>query len=257
MKENIKKAVTLFVSILVAGILSVLTYFSINIMFYAFFTDEIGYDVYGQMAPEDENEVLNFEYLYTYEYSEGEFSKDNDEQYKKYEEEGYLLDIQPVRNTLNKSEKTILYIVTQLFCWFFSFFWVYKQMHELGDKDGNIVVLNLQKENLYKGLIIAALASIPAFLSFIGLIVSYFASFDTYMIIYQILNAAFWPTSHLFMSKITAISDMQFYHFALLFLFQFGIPILGGLSYYFGYKNSFAISRREKGKRRITNGKSI
>lgn len=249
MKENIKRASTLFLSLFLAGILSVFTYFSINIMFFAFFTDEIGYDVYGQMAPEDENEVLNFEYLYTYEYSEGENSKDNDEQYKKYEKEGYLLDIQPVRNTLNKSEKTILFIVTQLFCFFFSFIWVYRQMHELGEKDGNIVVLKLQKENLYKGLIITGLACVPSFITFIGLLVSYFASFDLYMLIYQILNSTFWPVSHLFMSKIQAIADMKLYHFVLLFLFQFIIPVVGGLSYYFGYKNSFAISRREKAKK--------
>ena len=82
MKDFFKRTANLYTYILLAGIVSCITFVGFAMLFNVMFTEEIGYEVYRQI--EDDKS----EYLYTYKYPSGVADSSLDKEWKNYKEKG-------------------------------------------------------------------------------------------------------------------------------------------------------------------------
>ena len=53
----------------------------------------------------------------------------------------------------------------------------------------------------------------------------------------MVLNGTYWPILQAIYSDVTSVGALKFGDFLVIFLFQLVTPLVGGLSYYLGYKN--------------------
>ncbi len=248
MSEIFKKSAKLFGVLFCAGIMCCFTYLSFNVIFNFAFTDKVGYDVYGYLQESEEKE-----FLYTFEYVDGQTENAVDEKWEEYEENGYTLEKYTKRSELSNGEQIALIVVTQLFCLIFIATFVIDSLLPMGNKDNNMVRIGAKKEDKLKGLKVASLASVPAFLLFVLLIVcAKGLRPDFPPQIYMILNSGYWPLIDVIFGNVRNIGDLKIWQFILLFLIQLIVPLIGLFSYYVGYKdyaflNKLLYKKKKKG----------
>lgn len=231
MKELLKRAGTLYTYILIAGAIAGMTFVGISMIFSVAFTEEIGYKVY-KVSEDDKSD-----YLYTYKYPNGVADSSLDEDWKEYEDKGYKLSALPVRGELSGTENVILYILTQTICFLYTFSLFIHTIYKFAQKDKNLAFANRIKQDYFNGLKISLLASIPCFLTYIFLIISHFVLKDMFLQVYMILNGTYWPILQAIYSNVASVGALKVSDFLVILLFQLITPLVGGLTYYFGYKN--------------------
>jgi len=113
----------------------------------------------------------------------------------------------------------------------------YSILWELGSKDENLVQYKHEKEDLWRGLKIGLLATIPSAVLYLGLIIDKFASFpNVYLVIYRVLNIPFLPYLNWLLGVDVYSTDMMtIWHFAGVFATLLFIPIVSCIGYRLGY----------------------
>lgn len=150
--ELLKKSFKLYGLMIVASFMCFILVMSFNVMGTVFFTNEIGYTMYGS---EKEGEELKE--LYVHYYEDGE-----DEKKQEYVDKGYKLSQLVIRSQIDKKTGMIYDIVTQVFLIFMAGVFVYNNLWNLGNKDKNAVKHNREKEDLLKGLKVGSIVMTPS-----------------------------------------------------------------------------------------------
>lgn len=238
MKDGLKTAFSLFGYMIVAGIMCVVCYFSMKMLFNFMFTEEIGYTVMGTVGESEEKEEL-----YTVIYDGGK-TDEKDDKWNEYESKGYTLYKYAERDRLSTGENASMVIISQLVSLLFVGSFVFNTMIKRGYKDGNLARVGAKKPDPLKGLKITLLSCAPAIILYMIFACCALANSNGLLIeIYVLLNATFWPLLELVFMSTKSIGDVTVWQLIVLLLIQAIIPVVGMVSYYCGYKDYDFLSK--------------
>lgn len=232
MKEIFKIASTLFGYVLITGFMCVICFMSMKMIFNFVFTHSLGYEVRGTIGDSEEKE-----FLYKYYYTDDDNTGKNDTKWSEYEEKGYTLYKYDEKSQLTPRANTIMIIITQIICLFSTGCFVFEILNKRGYKDGTLIRSGSKKLDKFKGLKIGLLASAPALITYILLIIFSASNKGVALELYMIANACFWPTLELLLKSSDTASDITVWQFIVMFLLQMVIPWLAQLFYFWGYKD--------------------
>ena len=238
LKEALKTTFSVFGYIVIAGIMCVICYSSIKLLFNYAFTDVKGYDVYGIREDSEEKE-----YLYTYGYAGGNAGGEDDE-WKEYEDKGYTLEKYTEYTKLSTTATVIMSVLSQLLNLIFVGTFIFSILLKRGGKDGNLARVGAKKPDALKGLKVTLMACIPALLSYIFFVFSAMFDYKGFLVeLYVIANVVFWPIYDLIFMSATSIESVTVWQLLACLLLHTIIPIIGAVSYYVGYKDYEFLSK--------------
>ena len=234
MKECFKNGLSLFGRLLVVGIMCFFVCISIDVLCTAAFTEKAGYEAYGYKDGDKEKQKL-----YTYYYKDGDDTKK-----VQYEKEGYTVETTTFRSAMSKKGNRVFLISSQIICTVILAAFVYPSIWQLGTKDSNLVRFKHKREDIFKGLKIGFIGSVPAFILTAALIVCSLGTFKSLPIaLYRFLNCYnFSFIEWIAAGKVTA-GELNILQYVLLVIIQLIVPAVAFGAYLLGYKD---ISLSEK-----------
>lgn len=227
MKDVIKKSLRVFFLLFIANIMSFFLVISFNVITTVAFTEEIGYTAFGTMNTDDKPVEL-----YKHYYKDGEDTK-----LKEYEDKGYTITTPSIRSVPSKTEDIASKTIAGVICIAIAICVIYTEMWKFGDKERTAVKYKNQKEQLGKGFIVGAFASIPAVVLLVVLTIlksSYAKTFP--LLIYGMLNTYLYDLIYLIANGTEFFGQFNFVQILLILLLLTIIPIACGISYILGYK---------------------
>ena len=227
-------------SMIIAAVISVFLVISMNVIFSAIFTDEIGYTAYVYENKESTEAFTQYEYRYSD--TDGDGKDDSvDEKRKEYEAKGNIVVVQMERSSLEGSGYATFLTVTQLFCLVMVFAFAGDRVYKQGQKDAVLIRIDNAKKDVLKGLKVGFIGNIPFFLLATLMVVlacGVAPGFKT--VWYAFINGHFYP---LIMSiggvnpgVEHAVSDISVIRFVFLFAIQLIIPLISCIAYILGLK---------------------
>ena len=239
MKDILKNGVTLFVCILISGLMCFICQLSMKMIFNFMFTETIGYQVQGTLGDSKEKE-----YLYTYIYEDGDVTGANDTKWAEYEKEGYTLYKYAERTQISNGTTITMLIITQIICLFSAILMIFPSLMNRGYKDGTLVRSGNRKPDQLKGLKISLIGCVPALITFVVFLVFAVGTNKGVAVeLYMIANALFWPILELLLKSAPTAGDITILQFVAMFLIQMIVPLIGAVSYYMGYKDYQFLSK--------------
>lgn len=229
-------------SLIVAAVISVFLVISMNVIFSAIFTEEIGYTAY--VYENKESTEAFTEYQYRYSDTDGDGKDDGvDEKRKEYEANGNVVVVQMERSSLAGKGYATFLTVTQLFCLVMVFAFAGDRVYKQGLKDAVLIRNGSIKKDTLKGLKVGFIGNIPFFLLAILMVVFACGVLPRFKIVwYAFINGYFYP---LIMSISGArpmpgadyiVSNISIIRFVFLFAIQLLIPIISCVAYILGLK---------------------
>ena len=223
-------------SLIVAAIIGVFLTFSMNVIFSAIFTEEIGYTAY---VYEDKNATEAFtQYEYRYTDSDGDGKDDGvDEKRKEYEAKGNVVVVQMQRSTLEGKGKAVFLTVTQIFCLVMVFAFAGDRVYKQGLKDANLARIGSIKYDRLKGLKVGLIGNIPFFLLAILMIVLRLGVAPGFITVwYAFLNGHFYPIVIAIVRGARTVAELSVTQFLLVFAVQLIVPAISCVAYILGLK---------------------
>lgn len=233
MNEILKGGGKLFLRTILINIMSFFVVMSLIFFGVAAFADEVGYVAYGSKSESEEAEKL-----YTYYNTDGEDTK-----LAEYENQGYTVTKSAIRE-IGKTKNTILLLVAQTFALGILICFAYPSLWDRGNSDNNMVRIGRKSEDVFKGLKIGCVASIPNVIFYLFLAItknSVSAKLPT--AIYKFANASFYPVNEFIVGKSEKLSDLSLLQLLLLMLPLLVLPGVAFIAYYLGYKD-FSVSEK-------------
>ena len=178
MNNLVSKGLKTFVLVLTVSLISFFVVISFNMLEIGFFSEDIGYDVRGQVEKDGEIELLYKFYI----------KSGIDQDAAKYENEGYKLNKKPLtamvgegdeakyekqevelrrysfRSDVEQGPALAMTILSQLCCLFIVIAFIYNELWKVGNKDFEAIRLHGHVVNKFKGLYIGLIAIAPAFI---------------------------------------------------------------------------------------------
>lgn len=227
MNEIIKNGGSLFLKLLVAGIMSFFIVISFSVLATAVFTENIGYKAYGAVDGGEARE------LYTHYYSDGE-----DTLKAEYEEQGYTVTESSIRSEMSGAGNNLFLTVTQIFCLLITLSFVYPKLWSIGTADSNLVRFKHKSEDKLKGLKIGAVAVIPQYIVLLCFIAAKAGLYPKLpAVLLKFINPSFWSLIQLIIGKAASVNELSVISLVLLCLLPLIIPAVACGSYLLGYKN--------------------
>lgn len=233
MKELFKNAGSLFLKRVIVAIMCFFVVISISVLCTAAFTKNIGYTAYGTKEGSDKSVEL-----YTYYSKDGE-----DTQKKEYEEQGYTVTTSNIRSSLEGTGNRVFLSVSQIFCILILTAFVYPQLWQLGTKDSNLVKFKHKNEDIFKGLKIGALSTVPALVFFLFCIIFSYTSFDIPVSLYRFVNCQFLPLLTVISGKSSFFTELSVIKLVCIFLLLLFVPAVSFGAYLLGYRDISLLER--------------
>ena len=228
MKEIIKKGVSLWLRTIVVVLMCFFICISINVLVNAAFSNEIGYFA---TATKEGEEAKQYEYLF----ADGEDTKKAE-----YEAAGYTVTTQK-RTEITGAGNMVFLIVTQLFSTLLTISFVYPNLWQLGTNDSNLVRFKHKTKDIFKGLKIGIVGTIPSFLLYAAFFVCRFVKPSVPIAIYKFLNSHNYSFIHAICGEtagsVTTVGDVAVWRLLLLILPVLIIPETAFVAYYLGFKD--------------------
>lgn len=243
MNTIVTQSAKLWAKIAVCTVISFFVILSMTLIFTAFFTENIGYNVYTV----DENGER--ENLYTYYYTDGE-----DLKLKEYEDKNIGVKTEIIRSDLKGAGSIVYAILTQLICVSILVIFIFVQLKNLGKTDSNDVKYCGISEDKFKGLKIGFFTALPFIVFYFVHIAFAFIKPDFTMAYYRLVNYIFFPVLNIiFDSNNVAVGDLNIIQYILVFLPLLVVPATAHISYILGYKkiefsNNFIYQKEKKEK---------
>ncbi|MBE6749712.1 MAG: hypothetical protein E7560_00920 [Ruminococcaceae bacterium] len=228
MQDFLKSSAKLFLRVFVINILCLILVISTNVITTGFFTENIGYTVYGAKDGAEQAEVL-----YEHKFADGE-----DLKFEEYEKAGYILTKVNNRSEVSKQGKSIFLIVTQVMTLVLFINFVFSHIWERGNKDSNLAAFGHIKGDKLLGFKTGLAAIIPyaIFYLILSLNVSNIgAKFPLFII--KFLSAAFYSIYELIFDGLMLFGELKVLQIVSMFATLLIVPIITGLAYYLGYKD--------------------
>lgn len=114
----------------------------------------------------------------------------------------------------------------------------YSNMWYLGDRDRNSVQFGHRVADAWRGVKVGLLASIPAVLAWIGLIVCKAAALaPSYVVYYRWMNVCFWPYfNSVIPATVLKTAEVTWGGVAAMLPILFILPLITGIGYHLGYR---------------------
>ncbi len=224
-KSNVRLALGVWGRVILAMFMCVILFMSLSILVNGLLSTEIGY--YIVTVDEDGNSTKGEEIYY----APGE-APVTEEDLKLAEGQQIQRITELGEGIKNVTDTIILFFMLSLLAVF-----PYNILWELGSKDENLVRYKHEKEDLWRGLKIGLLATIPSAVLYLGLVASKFSLLpDAYLAIYRILNIPFLPyIGWVLGTDVFTAGAMNFWQFIGVFATLLFIPAVSCLGYRLGY----------------------
>ncbi len=224
-KSNVRIALTVWGRIVLAMFMCAILFMSLSILANGILSTEIGY--YIVTVDEDGNSTKGEEIYYApgeSPVSEEDLNLTEDQNIQRIKELG--------EGMQRATDIFSLVLMLSLLAIF-----PYSMLWDLGNKDENLVQYKHEKEDLWRGLKIGLLATIPSAVLYLGLIIDKFASLpNVYLVIYRVLNIPFIPYINWLLGVDVYSTDMMtIWHFIGVFATLLFIPIVSCIGYRLGY----------------------
>lgn len=228
MKEIFKNGLFLFGRSVIVVIMCFFICISMSVLSTAIFTENIGYTAFGYT---DDNE--DGVELYTYYNADGDDTKKAE-----YEAQGYTLQTVNIRSQLSSTENGIFLTVTQICCIAILISFIYPSLWQLGCKDSNLVRFKHKSEDIFKGLKIGVIASIPSIIFFAIILICGIGAYSKLPAsLYKFVNCQYFSFIELILKNTVTVGDINAIQYFLLFLLLLIIPATAFISYLLGYKD--------------------
>jgi len=233
MNEISKNGLFLFFRIFIVGIMCAITTISVFFLFTAICTENIGYN--AVVTDKDGKTVKEYTY----------YEKDGDDiMGEDYEGKGYTVNKTNIRSKLKGKAYVTCSVICELISLGMLYTFIYNKLFELGNKDINLVKCKHKAEDKLKGLKIGLVSSVPAFLTYIGLLIMKFAVKTKIAVsFYSIINMPFFQLFKSIYGNKTKISELGIVEVILLVLPLLIIPLFAQISYTLGYKDIFIMQK--------------
>lgn len=225
--ELLKRSFKLYGLMIVASFMCFILVMSFNVIGTVFFTNEIGYTMYGS---EKEGEELKE--LYVHYYEDGD-----DEKKQEYVDKGYKLSEIVIRSQIDKKTGMIYDIITQVFLIFMAGVFVYNNLWNLGNKDKK-AVKHGQKEDLLKGLKVGGIVMLPSVVLLTVLTVgkATFAK-DISIALFAFLNTHLYEAIILISDGGGLFSTLAVWQIVCYYALFLILPAIATVAYILGYKD--------------------
>lgn len=249
-----KTAGRVFLKSIFAGVLALIVYFSMTMIFSGLGTKNIGEHIYEYDENSqpvlvdtiyyDEESADSAESETTSDVTSDVASTEGAESTESAESEDDGRFSVAIRSEMSPTADffyqllSIVCMVLLLLCMPYSDLWT------LGDKDNNSVTFGRMTEDKFHGFKIGLIAGIPGFICFFLLVLSEMGVFaDRYLALYQFLNVPYILVIQLITGGASAASEMATWCLIPLGLLTLLVPAVCGLGYYLGYKE-FSLSEK-------------
>ncbi len=228
-RNMLKKSGGVLARAVLASIMALLVHISIIFCGNFLLTNAEGYDVYVL------NEETNKQELY-YTHYFADSAEDTKIAELEANEIPYLK--QEIRSQLNKVEKGILAIISQIFCLGIIISFIYVYIWKIGNNDLNLVKFDRIKFDKLKGLKIGLLATIPFAIVYLMLVLGAIGMLPGKVIIfYRAVYGFVFPLTSKIIGSSFLAEELSVLKLLLLALMVFIIPLICHFSYLIGYKD--------------------
>lgn len=220
MKKLFSDSIKLYLQVFLASFLCFIICTSISSLFYSLGTHVIGYRLY-EMGEDGKPEYVGEPYYFQNE--DEELPKDKLYETIRSERPNYSIVLEGV---LSQSVMFVLFV---------SF--VNTRISKIAYSDRTADMYQGQKKNIYKGFILGGIASVPAFVFYICLLIyKILGSQVNVLTLVRISNAAFLPVVNAIVGSAQKLTEISYGTFLLLIIPIIILPLITGLSYIFNYK---------------------
>ncbi len=225
--ENLKYAAKTWVKSVVAAIMCLFVYISIQFVAVNLFTKEIGYTVYEVV------DSRRGEALYTHYYADGE-----DLKAKEYENSEIKVETVKERSLLTDGQNITAQMVSQVFSLFIIGAMIYQRIWSIGTSDNNKVKFNRMKEDKLRGLKIGCMAAIPSFMVYLLLILARFGiASEGLFAVYRLLNVHIFGYMNLLFGVGVKVVEIPVFKIVLAAVPLLILPVICTVAYFLGYKD--------------------
>ncbi len=228
MKEILSKSLKLYGRCIVGSIMCFFLVMTLNVIETGFFTDIVGYKVFG--VKEGQQEQVE---LYTYYYDNGEDTKKQE-----YIDEGYTLTEADIRSQVDKKTYIIWNTISEIFLLFMFGVFIYNDMWKLGFKDNNAVRIGIKDENKLKGLQIGFLTALPSIILLTVLAIgkATFAK-NLSIALYAFLNPHLYEAIIMLTNGGGYVSELAVWQIVVFYALLLITPLIAYIAYLLGYKS--------------------
>ena len=225
--ENIKYAAITFGKTIVAAIMCLFVYISIQFMAVALFTEEVGYTVFEVI------ENRRGDALYTHYYADGE-----DLKIKEYEGSDIKLETVKERSELTTKQNYAAQTISQVFSVLIIAVLLYGRVWSIGTSDNNKVKFDRMKEDKLRGLKIGCLAAVPSLCVYLFLILAKFGVAPELLFsLYKLLNVHIFGYLNMLFGVGTAVIDIPVWKVVLAASPLLIVPVICTVAYFLGFKD--------------------
>lgn len=224
-------------SLIVAAIIGIFLTFSMNVIFSAIFTEEIGYTAYVYENKESTESMAQYDYFYTDNDGDGK-DDGTDTKRKEYEAKGNIVVVQMQRSSLEGSGKTVFLIVTQIFSMVMVLAFAGDRVYKQGLKDAPLIRTGNMKKDTLKGLKVGLIGNIPFVLLAILMVVLALGVAPEFKNFWY----AIFFNGHLYSIMVAIINgkenvcDLSVMQFVAIFAVQLIVPAISCVAYILGLK---------------------
>ena len=223
MRENGKIALSLWGKLIAATFMAAILFLSLSVLFNALFSHKVGYYILER----DESGVTTT--VETHYFAEGE-DENTEVTLKENQSLSAIKELSPGMNvTFNLVSQLLMLLLIGIF--------PYNTLWPIGCKDDNLVTYGHAPYDLLRGLKVGALATIPAALLYLGLVLSVCGVLPSwYFGVYRILNIQYLPYINAVTGVVadpTQIGALAVIALAATLLF---VPAISAGAYWLGYK---------------------
>jgi len=214
------------------GVMCAITTVSVFFLFTAISTENIGYSA---IVTDKDGKVVE---QYTY------YEKDGaDDKCEDYEGKGYVVNKTNIRSQLKGTSNVVCCVLSEIVSLGILYVFVYNKIFAIGNSDINLVNFKHKNEDKLKGLKIGLFASIPAFLSYIALVVVWALGKKATISYYTIANMPYFQIFRGIYGNAKYINDLSAVKVILMFLPLLILPVFAYISYILGYKDIFILQK--------------
>lgn len=240
--RDAKLAGKVFLKTIFGGVLAIIVYFSMTLIFTGLGTRNIGEQVYRY--DENSQPVLVETRYYDEESGEETGSAGSVVSDSSSEESGDDTFTVAIRSDMDPIARFFYYLLTGLCMVLLLLSMPYSDLWTLGDKDNNNVTFGRLSEDKLRGLKIGLLAGIPGFVCFVLLILSHFGLIaGSYLRLYEWLNAPYILLIQGLTGNVGSAAEMAGWCLLPIGLLTLLVPATCALGYYLGYRE-FSISEK-------------
>lgn len=228
-KTMLKKSGAVFARAIFATFMALLVHISVIFCGNFLLTNAEGYDVYVLNTETNKQELY-----YTHYYSDS--AEDTKLAELEANETPFLK--QEIRSQLNKVEKGVIAVISQVFCLGIIASFIYVYVWKIGNNDLNLVKFNRIEFDKFKGLKIGLLASVPFAATYLILLLGAIGILPGKVIlIYRVIYGFVFPLTSQIIGSSFLANELSALKLILLALMMAIIPLICHISYLIGYKD--------------------